>query len=268
MNSGKSAGKSEQRLTNCRTVEDTKMSNPSRTPFIKRTSIYNRTPIFVPKVDYEGCIICDKSCNGTKYCEVRIPKDEDSDSFRLIRILDVSYSQDEWDEIVKTIEFVKSQECNVRVVTDRSLPNEVLYKLSYSSFNVVQFNLNLMSHHNMSKMKRNIFLADNCGLYISLMLFPIIPTVTKSSDILELLSSMRCSCNTVCFKFVELSANQYILQDHYIINGYSVHKSFMSTCGDRLICSEWFKTSFCTIFTQFLEPRKINCSLCNDNTCY
>lgn len=255
----------------------------SRVPFIKRKTVMDRTPTImrnpivtrnpVPSewVKFDscplGCGSCFHSCDGNEFCdysEVGNPE-----VFRLIRIEDKQYTDEDWLEIVDAIRITKSQDCYIRMIVDIPVPKEILFELAYSPYNTIQFNVNLFCDNNFfHKMKANISTADNCGLYIALMLFPVIPVTTKTYDIIELLSSMRCTCNNICFKFLELDINTKKMRGCYNVNGNLVPSEYMEMRDGKLKCSEFFQETFCTIMMQYTTPRKINCSLCNDCICY
>lgn len=240
----------------------------SRTPLVKRRPIFRREPVPLNFIAFESCTIGCKDCSGNTYCSVDTSREDDNKNFRLIRVKEEK-TEEEWNEICKQIAFVESQGCFIRMVTDVSIPREVLFVLAYSPFNVVQYNLNLSSSESyLDGIKESLFLADNCGLYIALMLYPIMPEATKSYDILEFLNSMRCSCNVICFKFIEFSCENHPYMGFFNINGNLIPEKYMEQQSDKFVCSSSFKESFCTIMTRYLNPRKISCSLCNDKICY
>ena len=82
----------------------------SRVPLVKRKPIINRSPVSSINVEYEGCCLYNgTSCNGTNYCEVCTSSEDNSTDFRLIRLTSKEYSDEDWIDICKSIEFVKAQ---------------------------------------------------------------------------------------------------------------------------------------------------------------
>lgn len=240
-----------------------------RTPMVTRRPLYNRNPVTSIKTEFEGCTIEDcRDCAGNTYCHVSTLRETDENSFRLIRIIE-QQTDEQWEEMCKHITFVRAQGCNIRVVTDVPVPKDVIFQLAYSPFNVIQYNVNLLgSDEEFRAIRGSLTTADNCGLYVVLMVYPIIPEVTRTSDVLEFLNSMGCTCNTLCFKFIELPAERKPKLHCFNINGHLLPDKYMELQDDKWVCNQYFKENFCTIMMSFLAPRKINCSLCNDNICY
>lgn len=241
----------------------------TRTPLVTRNPMYSRTPVTSETIEYEGCTIEDcKDCAGKLYCKISATRESDDTNFRLIRVKE-TLTEEQWNEIIKGITFVRTQGCNIRMVTDVPVPKEVIFELAYSPYNVIQYNVNLFdSDESFREIRSSLTTADNCGLYVCLMLFPIIPVATKSSDILEFLNSMGCSCNMLCFKFIELPSEMKPKMHCFNVNGHILPEEYMELQGNKWVCNQYFKENFCTIMMTFLTPRKISCSLCNDNICY
>jgi hypothetical protein len=245
---------------------------------VKRHSIYNRVPVAQDSIEFVGCPLSDTHCDDcaseNSYCKW----DEDTDkcdyhTFRLVRISE-ELNEDEASDLLNKIQFVKNAGCYIRLITDVPLPNEVLFALGYDPLNVIQFNINILesSEEYLRRMKGSIFIADNCGLYVGLMVYPIVPGVTKSYDVLEFLNSFRCACNNICFKYLELPSNTKItkvgLNSYFNVNGYVVTADYYMQLGDMWVVNSYYRRTFSTIMTRFLTPRKVNCSCCNDHICY
>lgn len=244
-----------------------------RTP-VKRHSIFNRVPLTSVKTEYQGCQLygcnCENCVSEQEFCEWDADVEKyDFHTFRLIRISEI-LDEDAESELIKKIHYVKSLGCYIRLITDVELPNGVLFALGYNPLNVVQFNINIMetSEEVLRSMKTSIFTADNCGLYVALMLYPIIPEVTHTSGILELLNSFRCSCNNICFKYLDLPCSTPCSNGYYNVNGHLVPECYYQRIGDKLGVTAYFRRTFSTIMTKFLTVRKVNCSCCNDHICY
>lgn len=242
---------------------------------VKRHSIFSRIPITFEATEFTGCPLFNSQCfncaSENNYCEWNTDTSEcDFQVFRLIRVCE-PLSEDETQDLIKKILFVKSLGCYIRLITDAPLDNEVLFTLGYDPLNVIQFNINLLdfSKDYIKGMKHSIFTADNCGLYVGLMLYPIIPGVTKSHEVLEFLNSFRCSCNNICFKYLELPLSTKKYEDSYFnVNGHVVPSCYFVKLGNKLVVSPYYRRTFSTIMTRFLTPRKVNCSCCNDYICY
>lgn len=242
---------------------------------VKRHSIYQRIPITFKKTEYIGCPLLDSSyldcASENYYCEWDASTEEhDYQTFRLIRIQE-ELSEDETNELIKKITFIKSLGCYVRLITDVPVADEVLFLLGYDPLNVVQFNINIVesSDKYIKTMKHSIFTADNCGLYVGLMLYPIIPGVTKCHDILEFLNSFRCSCNNICFRYLDIPESiEDMDSDYFNINGNMVPRCYYTKLGQKWVVNSYYRRTFSTIMTRFLTGRKVNCSCCNDHICY
>lgn len=242
----------------------------TRVPTVKRIPIVSRSPISLSNIDFEGCVLCSEGCgcNGANYCSASTVRGDNPTDFRLIRIFEGDYPDEYWMDIIDSIEFVKQQSCNIRMISDVAIPNEVLFSLGYSPFNVAQYNLNVFDKKSIKGIRESLLTSTNCGIYTSLLLYPIMPEVTKSYDIIELLSSLQYSCRTLCFRFLELPDEYVESQGFYNVNGHLVPSKYMEHVEDKIVCNDYFKENFCTIMTRYMEPRKVSCSLCNDNVCY
>lgn len=245
---------------------------------VRRHSIFNRIPVTYDETEVTGCSLFDSSCSScateNQYCEWNAdPEKYDFQVFRLIRVCE-ELTEETVQELIKKIQFVKSLRCYVRLITDVPLENEILFTLGYDALNVVQYNINILesSKDYLSRMKRSIFTADNCGLYVGLMVYPIIPGVTKSYDVLELLNSFRCSCNNIAFRYLELPSTikTFTEEEHtyFNVNGYVVSAEYYKNIGNKWVVNTYYRRTFSTIMTRFLTPRKVNCSCCNDYICY
>lgn len=239
-----------------------------REPICRKT-ICKRTPITSVVVEYDGCGLINSTCEECAlqqfYCDWDASlEDYDYNVIRLIRIQDI----DDTKELLHKIQYVESIGCYLRLITDVPLEDEVLYALGYNSLNVVQFNINILDELLLNIMKHSIFTADNCGIYVSLMLFPIIPEVTHTSQVLEILNAFRCSCNIICFKYLEIPVDFPSVDGYFNVNGNCVSSEYYIKLGDKFVVNAYFRRTFSTVISRFLSPRKVNCSSCNEHVCY
>lgn len=245
-----------------------------RTP-VKRQAIFSREPVYFKEIGYEGCSLCNKlqvNCiSQTEYCEWNTKPEKSN--FQVFRLITISHelSECETQELIEKINHVKENGCYIRLIAEVPLTKEVLFALGYEPLNVIQFNLNLLEEDEdfLRKMKQTIFTADNCGLYVGLMLYPVIPGVTKCHNILELLNSLRNSCDIVCFRYLDLPSSCKIYDNTYFnINGYAVPCKYFIRLNNMWVVNSYYRRTFSTAILRFLSPRKVNCLCCNEHICY
>lgn len=237
-----------------------------REPVIRRTSVFQRKAICSTTVDYKGCIIGDKytDCNGCTYCK---PGEENPQNDSILLVIDDEV--EDWQEVIDDILAAKNNKDYMRVVTDVPLPDEVVYELAYSPFNVLQYNIDLyMGRSELDALKASIFTASNCGLYISVMLHPILPGVVRVYNIIELINSFRNLCNHVCLKFIEVKEPLRPCNGYYNINGEAVPEWTLEKAEETLQCSPLYTSKFISSLQKYVVPRKINVSICNQKVCY
>lgn len=238
-----------------------------REPVIRRTSVFQRKAICSTVVDYRGCIIGDRytDCNGCTYCK---PGKENEYNDSILLVIDDEI--EDWQEVIDDIIAAKNNKEYMRVVTDVPLPKEVIYELAYSPFNVLQYNLDLyMGKEELDTFKSSIFTASNCGLYIAVLLYPILPGVVRVYDVIELINSFRNLCRHVCLKFIEVKEPISPRNGYYNINGEAVPEwTLKRTEDETLQCSDLYISKFLTSLQKYIVPRKINVSICNQEVCY
>ena len=219
-------------------------------------------------IKYSGCSLCSAGtgCNDVTYCSCSTPLKENRTDFRLIRL---SKTPDkEVARVVSDIQYVKSQSCNIRLISDVPVPKQVVFELAYSPYNVIQINIDLLLDSQfISDMLDTVTLASNCGLYTSVMLFPIIPELTPTYELLEMINRIHYNCKVVCFKFIEFDLS--VCKDgRFELGPVSISDKYFENHNGKYVCSKYYKDSFCTIVSKFLESHRISCSLCNDKICY
>lgn len=238
-----------------------------RSPVVSRIAVINRTPVPVKNISYTSCKLMTScvDCKGFDYTptnEVLAPMC----IFRLVRVSDT----DNKEQLIDKIQGIKNEGAYIRLVTDKPLPAEVVTSLMYSPFNIIQYNINCMDNVSRGDMKKSLAVAKNCGLYTSVLFYPIIPTIIKVSYILSMLEEYHSLVNYFCLNF--LSTHGVLPQNyggHYNINGYLVPDKYMTYNKEGGIqCNESYLSDFITVLNSFVRPRKINVILCNNATCY
>ena len=240
---------------------------------IKRHSIFNRMPVSSDSFICTGCSLFENTgncANQVDYCKWNESVDKyDFKTFRLIRISKI-LSPEEIEEVVQKIKFVQSNGCYIRLLTSVPVDNAILFALGYDPLNTIQYTLNIIdtSDDELVALKKNIFTADNCGIYVGLMIYPIIPEVTKCYSIIELLNSLRCSCNMICFKYIELPEDWKCYDGYFNINGNIASVNNFVKFNHKWRVNNYYRRTFATAVNRFLSPRKVDCLCCNEHICY
>lgn len=238
----------------------------NRVPIVTRTSVYDRNPVTTTIISHDGCMLYDRyiGCNGCLYCK---PEDTDVDTtvFRLIYITkDMNL-----DKVVEQLQIIEDSKKFVRVITEVLLPEEVILAIAYSPFNVVQFNVQCLEDTETTAWRKCIYFADKCGLYISMFLYPIIPTVVKLVHVISWIERYSGVCDFVALKFLDTAQMPEFADGYYNINGRAIPSNYIEpneVGGVR--CSEEFMYKFLSTLNTFIKPRKINVTICNEGNCY
>jgi hypothetical protein len=181
----------------------------------------------------------------------------DEYQYETIEIDNHSSSDEYWETLARKALLLNRSGINVRVVAADFVPKWFMTQIRTSPFNIIQFNVNLLDGFNSEMLKQSIAYATGCGLYTVVIFHPIIPTVTKSHEILRFVLSF-IDCNAIGIGF--LDTNKWKSNgDKIEVGGVSFNKEYSEVVNGRLMCNEEFKGEFFSIINGFLSHRKIDC---------
>ena len=114
-------------------------------------------------------------------------------------------------DLIDTIKRLKNLDISVCLVTDKEIPRELLWELASSPQNVLQINFCMIQKPiNSDWVIEMIHLAETCGIKCNLILFPILPSLVTTVDIIKIIDGIRnCGHCTVYLKFGELKLNSF-----------------------------------------------------------
>lgn len=118
-------------------------------------------------------------------------------------VLYVNSNFDDWSNLEIKIWACRSKGHYVRLVVDKNIPSSILWASAYDQNNILQINIDLFS--NLEPWIPNLaYAADRCGLYFVLMVYPIIPGITKISSIIQRIDPIRAIPHClIMLKFAE-----------------------------------------------------------------
>lgn len=225
-----------------------------RKPIISRTAIYQRITCCSDHIKYEGCNLCNSSpCKGS--------------SKNTLEVMYITQGNNNWDDIINKIWSFHDEGKFLRLIIDTEIPKEVLWAASYSEKNIFQVNINMIElNSNIDWIRKLVFMSGNCGLYVVLFLYPIIPDLVKTYHVIDVIDMFR---NVVQFhvnlKFGVFTKVQE--SEEYInFNSIPVSIKHLKKCEDSWECTPEYLKNFLDIVNLYAIPRKISVGICGENT--
>lgn len=240
----------------------------SRKAIFHRTAIFRRIALCTQNVSYENCRLCTQvsDCQGQEYlwaCDEYYEKKD------VYRVLYVSSLDCDWVAIEAQIWNLENKGLLLRLIIDRDIPDRVLWAASYSAKNIFQVNINMIDlEKNLSWIQRLVSLAGNCGLYSVLFLYPIIPGLVKSYDVLEVIDNFRnAGYHHITLKFGEITNCDEV--DGYLnFGGTPVSTRYLTqTSQGTWECTKEYLKLFTEKIQVYTIPRKVSISVCGCGDC-
>ena len=240
-----------------------------RTPIIRRNSIIPREAVSLQgmNVQYDLCVLCKghKSCSGYEYCDAE-SDGELHEHKSIYRLIHVDKDFEDWDALLWQIKVATVLGTNVRLVLDKQVPNYIIMGLSYSPLNIVQINVDLLNLKEYLKWAGyTAAMASDCGVFSIMLLNPLVPTVTKTYHVIEVIDNFRNMGNHVSLKFIDFP-DLPVVDEHINFNGTAIPVKYLEKTPDGFVCNEWFMQRFMEIVKSYTVPRKISVSVCNTMT--
>lgn len=233
-----------------------------RSPIVSRTAIYKRVACCSSQIKCENCKLCCEftDCSGKRYVS-----QDSSETSEFYRVIYVPKYYDDWESLEAQIWELSDKKVYLRLIIDRDIPKEILWAASYSEKNIFQININMIDFDNNIEWVQNLVaLSGNCGLYMVLFLYPIVPDLVKTYHVIDILDMFR---NVVHFhttlKFSEISNINEV--DGYLnFNGSPVSTSYLIKTENGWKCNPEYLKSFLDIVNLYAIPRKISVSICGE----
>ena len=217
---------------------------------------YDRTPInTVSESNYKKCPLCFcmKDCYGKEYNE--------SHEYECIYATENS----DWKSIENNIWAAQERSSLLRLVVDSDVPNEVIWAYSYHAMNILQINVDMLRYKELLPSIQHIMsMADNCGGYILLHLYPIIPTVIKVDSVLEIIDNFRNSCHFhISLDFVEIFNCMEFDSGYVAYNKIPIPSEYLNKLEDGIfVCCDDFKRAYINKIRLYTEQRKLSVGVC------
>lgn len=216
------------------------MSDVIRSPIVKRVAI-KRTAILSNMSEYSGCLLCNGlECEGTRNSTLEVICVHKGQKY-------------DWQELESQIWKLRDQKKFLRLIIEQDIPKEVLWAASYSEKNILQVNIDISQFKaNFNWITRNVFLSSNCGLYVILFIYPIVPGVIKSYQVVEILNIFR---NVIQFHTALKFSSNY---------EESNNPDFFIEENGRTVCNPDFIEEFMEIVNTYAVPKKMHITVCGE----
>ena len=236
-----------------------------RVPIVRRTAIFERNACCSTCVEYETCKLCNQflDCMGKSYA----PHDSNKSS-EVYRVIYVSKDYEDFDSLEDKIWELSKKNVCLRLIINRPIPKEVLWAVSYSEKNILQVNLDMLKvNTEVLWAQELIALAGNCGLYVVLFLYPIIPYLVKTYQVIDLLDMFRNTVNIhTMLKFSKI-LNVKETDGYLNFNGIPISTRYLIKTGNDWECTPEYMEKFLKIINLYSVPRKISVSICGKSDC-
>lgn len=227
-----------------------------------KTPIPKREAIFSKEALYSKCVLC---CGDSVDCSGKTYSDKE------IKVIHLNQDFSDWSHLEDLIWKEQDSGSLVRLVSEaaKPIPNQVIWALSYSDKNILQVNINLLRlEDSLNAIRKPVFLSVSCGLYVVATLYPIIPYVTMSSDIVRVIDLLR----NVVHVHVNLKPSEItgvtVAEDFINFNGHPVPLSSLSKTKKGWTASKEYLDRLMNIVNYYAVPRKISVSVCGKhNNC-
>lgn len=244
-----------------------------RTPVIRkaiihRTAIYRRIALCTQNVSYENCRLCTQisDCQGNEHLRAI---DEFYEKKEVYRVMYISAQDCDWDEIEARIWQLEKKGLLLRLIIDRDIPDRVLWAASYSAKNIFQVNINMIHlEKNLEWIQKLVAMAGNCGLYSVLFLYPIIPGLVKTYNVLEVIDNFRnAGYHHVTLKFGKI-VNCEETDGYLNFGGIPVSTKYLIQTSPKVWeCTKEYLDLFVEKVQIYTTPRKVSISVCGNGDC-
>ena len=234
-----------------------------RVPILKRVAIFHRKPL-CSEIEWDKCKLCSQleDCSGNSYVSV-----DDSPQLEMAKIIRVSSDFEDWKNLEQQIWQLGAQGEVLRLVTDTSLPKEIIWATSYSDKNIIQANINMLSTKTeIPWIDKLMSIANRCGVYCVLCLHPIVPGIVRTYHVIDIIDRiMRKGQFHITLKFCEIHGTIIEHNGWLNFNGHPLSTRYMEKTNDGWVCSDEYIQKFLKKLELFLVTKKLSVTVCSDN---
>lgn len=220
----------------------------------KRKRIRVRRRPFHDTVHFQSCNLCYgklNCCPHISSCCIPI-------------IVDKNYVY--WAKLLKVLQHHQSNNEIVRLITERSLPNEIIWATAYSELNVFQANVNILQDWKNIKWAVSLaHKAERCGVECTIMIYPILPLMVKTYQVLQLLDAINtCKHCKIMIRFGEFINYGLPIQSGFFnLKGYHTPLSLVNRIqGDVWGCTPNYRLQFMEYLKFYAEVDNIDVKMC------
>ena len=239
-----------------------------RTPIVHRVSIFqrhsvfcripvmNRVPVPIQKSKFFSCSLCyrNNDCYGNFYGGEHV-------------LIIHRARKDSISDTIQKIQQAQHQGRVIRLIINGVVPEELIWAASYDENNILQLNV-LMYSKSFYWVSRMAVVADKCGMYVHLFIFPVVPNTIHTYDVLKVLDLVRMiPYQTVFIQFAK-SRSELLSADGYSnVNGVAVQNEYLQKIhGELWGCSSLFIDEFIEYLNNYAVPRGMKIEVCSNNT--
>lgn len=218
----------------------------------------NRHPI-LGTVHFQSCNLC----YGKPNCCPHI-------SSCCIPIL-ISKDYAYWSKLTSVLHQCQIHGDAIRLITERPLPNEILWEAAYSESNIFQANINILQDWECIKWVASLaHKAERCGVGCLLMVYPILPLRVKTYQVLKLLDAVNtCKHCKIMVRFGEFINYGLPIHSGFIkLDGYNTPLSLINRIdGNIWGCTDNYKFQFMNYLKFYADANNIDLRMCEVIRC-
>jgi len=171
-----------------------------------------------------------------------------------------------WTRAINNIQSHRNKGDYIRLITERFLPQEVIWAAAYSELNILQADVNVLQKWDSLKWAVALaHTAERCGVECLLMLYPIIPLHVKTYQVLQLIDAVStCSHCKIMVRFGEFINYGLAIQSGFInLKGRDTPLSLVNRIkGNLWGCTDEYKSQFMEYLRFYTDANKIDLSVC------
>ena len=203
----------------------------------------NRCPIYTCK-KFIGCGMC-KALRKVCVDGLRVVSTSHRNSFHTL----------------DSIQRAKNKNEDICLETEKDIPREIVWDLSYSPRNILQINLCLLEpFERLGWVIELVHLTEICGIRCNLMLFPIIPTIVSTSDVIRIIDSVNnCNHCKIILKFSEFIKYEPTSSKKFLTtNKRAIPMEYLTRYTENLYkCSNLYTEEFFQLVKFYTDSTKL-----------
>lgn len=169
-----------------------------------------------------------------------------------------------WEHIYEQIHKAKEQKRDVYVITNRTLSDEFIWDISYSSRNIIQLNVTAIKD-SAEWVSPMVHLAERCGICVNLVIHSIIPVAFPTTQLFSILESVRNCVNyrlILNFSLFRIYGNPNKV-DNLVIQKTQIPTNNFKFIWDKIWgCSDEYKNHIKDLVQFYLGANQVTIIIC------